>query len=370
MNGRLLWRRARRLDGAVLAAVLLLLAAGVLFIYSAGGRGDGAASAGFHRRQIGWCAVGLAVFFAAAFSDYRRAGARAYGLYAAGLAALVAVLFLGVKVYGARRWLDFFGQRVQPSEFAKLATILALARYLAAPASDPRSRETLAVAALLAGLPFLLIAAEPDLGSAATLLPVTAIMLYVAGVPARTLGAIALVGLALLPAGWLALGGYQRSRILVFLDPGRDPLGAGWNSIQSGIAVGSGGLWGKGWRQGTQNVLGFLPRTVAPTDFIFSVIAEEKGFAGSLALLGLYAVVLAGGCRAALRARDPFGRLLAAGLTALLFAHVFVNIAMTIGLAPVTGLPLPLVSYGGSFMAAAMLALGWIQSVFVRRRVE
>ncbi len=370
MNGRLLGQRARRLDWPAMMAILLLLAAGVAFIYSAGWRGEDAPSTGFHRRQIGWCAVGLAVFFTAALTDYRRVGAQAYGLYAVGLATLVAVLFLGVKVYGARRWLDFFGQRVQPSEFAKLATILALARYLAAPATDPRSRETLIVAALLAGAPFLLIAAEPDLGSAATLLPVTALMLLAAGVPARTLGAIALGGLALLPLGWLALGDYQRSRILVFLDPGRDPLGAGWNSIQSGIAVGSGGLWGKGWLRGTQNVLGFLPRTVAPTDFIFSVIAEEKGFAGSLALLALYAIVLAGGVRAALRARDPFGRLLAAGLTALLFVHVFVNIAMTIGLAPVTGLPLPLVSYGGSFMAAALLALGWIQSVFVRRRVE
>jgi len=367
MNLRRGIQRVLRMDAVPAAAVLLLLAAGIAFVYSAGWRGEDQPVAGFYRKQLGWCAVGLAVFLAAALTDYRRAGAPAAGLYALAMATLVAVLFFGVKVYGARRWLDFFGQRVQPSEFAKLATILALARYLASPGTDPRSWGTLAAAGAIAGVPFVLIALEPDLGSALTLLPVVAALLVVAGVPARRLGLIALAGLLLLPADWWLLDGYQRDRVLVFLDPGRDPLGAGWNSIQSALAVGSGGRWGKGWLQGTQNVLGFLPRTVAPTDFIYSVIAEEMGFLGSLGLLALYALVLAAGARAALEARDKMGRMLAVGVTSLLFCHVFVNIAMTIGLLPITGLPLPLISYGGSFMVSTMIGLGFVQSVYVRR---
>jgi rod shape determining protein RodA len=166
---------------------------------------------------------------------------------------------------------------------------------------------------------------------------------------------------------WLLLHDYQKDRILVFLDPSRDPLDAGWNTVQSAIAVGSGGLTGKGYLRGTQNILGFLPRTVAPTDFIFSVIAEETGFLGSLTLLLLFAVLAFGGMRAALRARDKFGRLLAVGVTVLVMFHVFVNMAMTIGLMPITGIPLPLVSYGGSFMVCTLAMLGIVQSVYVRR---
>ncbi len=367
MNRDLLWKLLRRLDLVSVVAVLLLMAIGIAFVYSAGYRGEDQPVAGFHRRQIVWCAIGAMVFVVAAVADYRRIGAQSAGLYAAGLAALVLVLFFGIRVYGARRWLDLLGQRVQPSEFAKLATILALARFLSLPHVDPRAPSTLAVSALITGPPFFLIAAEPDLGSALALIPITAALLIVAGVPWRTLGLLALAATLVLPIGWFALGDYQRDRLLVFFDPAHDPLGAGWNSIQSGIAVGSGGLWGKGFLRGTQNVLGFLPRTVAPTDFIFSVIAEEKGFVGSAAMLGLYAMVIAGGLRAAARARDKFGQLWATGLTTLLFFHVFTNIAMTIGLMPVTGLPLPFISYGGSFMMTAALAAGEIQSVFIRR---
>jgi rod shape determining protein RodA len=370
MNRHVWLSRLRRLHFPSAIAMLCLMVVGVVFVYSAGYRGEDQPDAGFHRRQIVWCVIGVGVFVGAAVADYRRVGAQAAGLYLAGIAALVIVLLFGMRVYGARRWLDLFGQRVQPSEFAKLATILALARYLSRPQVNPRAFSTVTVSILLVGIPFLLIAAEPDLGSAAALAPVAVVLLIVAGVPWKTLGGLGLAAVVALPLGWFALGGYQRDRLLVFLDPGRDPLGAGWNSIQSAIAVGSGGLQGKGFLRGTQNVLGFLPRTVAPTDFIFSVIAEEKGFVGSAALLGLYAILMAGGLRAAARARDKFGQLWAAGLTALLFFHVFTNIAMTIGLMPVTGLPLPFVSYGGSFMTAAALAAGEIQSVYIRRHAR
>jgi rod shape determining protein RodA len=165
------------------------------------------------------------------------------------------------------------------------------------------------------------------------------------------------------------LSEYQKNRILVYLNVTKDPLGAGWNKLQSQIAVGSGGLFGKGYLKGTQNILGFLPRTVAPTDFIYSVVAEETGFAGSLVLLALYTTLIMRCMRAAVRARDRLGRLLAAGISVLIFTHVFVNIAMTVGLMPITGLPLPLMSYGGSFMVSTMIALGLAQSVYLRRRI-
>jgi len=164
------------------------------------------------------------------------------------------------------------------------------------------------------------------------------------------------------------LSDYQRDRIMVFFDPNADPLGAGWNRLQSEIAVGSGGLWGKGYLQGTQNILGFLPRSVAPTDFIFSVISEEMGFIGSVVVLGLFGLVLWAGIATAAQARDKMGRLLCVGIVAMLFSHVFVNVGMTVGLMPITGLPLPLLSYGGSFMLVVMASLGLVQSVHIRSR--
>jgi len=220
---------------------------------------------------------------------------------------------------------------------------------------------------VLMAVPFALIVKQPDLGTAMMLVPVTVLMLFVAGTPLRHLLTLALVALLMLPVGWEAMTEYQRERVRVFLDPGRDPMGAGWNKIQSEIAVGSGRLWGKGYLEGKQNVLGFLPRTVAPTDFVYSVIAEEKGFVGSAILLLLYAVVLTAGIRAAVEARDKAGRLMAVGITGLVFCQVFVNLAMTIGLLPITGLPLPLISYGGSSMLSIMAGLGLTQSVYVRR---
>ncbi|MDD4341679.1 MAG: FtsW/RodA/SpoVE family cell cycle protein, partial [Kiritimatiellae bacterium] len=213
----------------------------------------------------------------------------------------------------------------------------------------------MAAVLLIAALPFLLIVVEPDLGTAVVLIPTVCAMLFAASVPFRYLGGLGLLGVGgiaalLSPWGTFLLGDYQRERILTFLDPSRDPLGAGWNAIQSAIAVGSGGVWGKGFLNGTQNVLGFLPHTVAPSDFIFPVIAEEKGFVGASLLLLAFAVLITCYIRTAWTAKDPAGSLLATGIAGLFFSHVFVNIGMTIGLLPITGLPLPLVSSGGSFM--------------------
>ena len=359
----------RRMDWSMIFAMAMLLIAGIFFIYSAVNRNDDLPVAPFYEKQMVWALVGLAFFLLLVLIDYHRFRDAAWGLYVVGMILLILVLIPGVgkKVYGAYRWLNLFGVQVQPSEFGKLATVIVVARFLGRPGRDVRTWKCLFQVLMIVAVPFLLIFKEPDLGTAMMLLPVSFFMMFVAGVPVKFLGTLVGIGLLLMPFGWFGLDDYQKERILVFFDAGRDPLGAGWNKIQSEIAVGSGGFSGKGYLNGTQNVLGFLPRTVAPTDFIYSVIAEEMGFLGSLGLLALYSLVLAAGTRAALEARDKMGRMLAVGVTSLLFCHVFVNIAMTIGLLPITGLPLPLISYGGSFMVSTMIGLGIVQSVYVRR---
>ncbi len=384
------WSSLRRLDVGMLAAVLALLAGGILFVFSSGYRGPGHPPTALFSRQIAWAAAGMACMVLMAVLDYRRWLGLAWWCYILGLALLIMTLIpgLGVTMYGARRWLDLGFLKVQPAEFAKLAIILVLARFLGSPSRDLKLARHTVIALLLAGVPMLLIMRQPDLGTAQIIPPVTLAMLYVAGVPGRYLRrllllgilAVALVlGVCALPqrmgaspqkqdeiARMIGLSPYQRDRLLVFLDSSRDPLDTGWSKAQSQIAIGSGGAWGKGFLQGTQNLLGFLPRTVAPTDFIFSVIAEEMGFAGSLGLLIIFFIVTASGARAALVAKDAPGRLLAVGIMTLWFCHVFINIAMTMGLMPITGIPLPLISYGGSFVMGAMAALGLLQSVYSR----
>lgn len=357
-------------------AILLaagLLATGLTFIYSASWRGEETGIVGaWFSRQIWWAAIGSALALALVAVDYRFWTRHAWWIYAASLVLLVLVLVAGKKVYGAYRWLVVFGVPVQPSEFAKVALVLVLARVLGGGALHPRSFATVAVALLLMALPFGLILVEPDLGTAMVLVPTAIFMLFAAGAALRYLIGLALLGLGgiafgLSPLAKHVLSEYQHERILTFLDPSRDPLGSGWNALQSAIAVGSGGLSGKGFLNGTQSALGFLPRTVSPTDFIFPVIAEEKGFIGASLLLLAFAALLTCYIRTAWTAKDPAGSLLATGIASLLFCHVFVNIGMTIGLLPITGLPLPLVSSGGSFMVSTLAGFGLVQSVHVRR---
>jgi len=356
----------RRMDWFMLAAAIGLIVFGVIFIYSAVHHGSDLRR-DLPVRQIRFAVAGLAALVMMTVVDYRRLSSHAWLLYALGLVLLVLVLVVGSPVRTASRWLEIAGTPVQPAELAKLSTITMLAAYLGRPGLSIRSPIVLLVSLLIVGIPFVLIAVQPDLGTAFVLLPVLFMMLFLAGMPLRYLLLLVMLGLALLPVGWFMLGDYQQERILVFLDPGRDPLGAGWNKIQSEIAVGSGSLFGKGFLGGTQNTLGYLPRTVAPTDFIFSVIAEEAGFLGAAGMLAAFALLLGRGVEIALVARDRFGQLLATGLATMIFFHVFVNVAMTIGLVPITGLPLPLISYGGTFMVSIMLALGIMQSIYVRR---
>ncbi len=369
-----------RLDWTMVLAMLALFIGGLFFIYSASYRAAELPVSPLYQKQLRFGLVGIAMFILMALLDYRRLRDLAWPLYLIGIVGLALVLVPGIgkKMYGAVRWISLAGTQVQPSELAKLATILVLARYMSNPNRDPARFSFLVFAFVIVLPPVLLILKEPDLSTASTLLGVTLIMLFAAGVPLRTffilLGGGGLVvggllALLFLKPDWVPHLGYVKERIVVFFDPGRDPLKTGWNAIQSALAVGSGGMWGKGYLQGTQDVLGYLPRTVSANDFIFPVIAEEVGFVGSSVLLSLYAVVLFAGVRAAAVAQDKMGRLLAAGLTGLVFCHVFVNIAMTIGLLPIMGIPLPLVSYGGTFVVGAMGALGLVQSVYVRRRL-
>lgn len=367
MNFSALRRFLALSDWLLTTVILTLIGLGIVFIYSAGYQGEDVPVTGFYQRQILWAVLGLSVYFFFAVTDYRRLVDGAWGIYIAVLVLLILVLLIGKRVYGATRWLSVFNVQVQPSELAKLSLLLILARYLGRPGQETRNPMRLVKALMIVAVPFVLIAKQPDLGTAMTFIPVTLVMLFAARTPTRYLMILGLIGLMCLPVAWFALGDYQRERLLVFVSADRDPLGAGWNKIQSQIAVGSGGFSGKGYLKGTQNVLGYLPRTVAPTDFVYSVIAEETGFVGSIIVLSLYSLVLVTACRASLVAREQTGRLLAVGIMSMIFFHVFVNIAMTIGLVPITGLPLPLISYGGSFIVSMMAALGIVQSVYMRR---
>jgi rod shape determining protein RodA len=359
----------RRFDPVTLVVMVTLAVVSVIFIYSASYRGPGQPMSDFYRMQMVWFGIGAVVFLAAALVDYRVICQWATFWYVLAVALLLLVLVAGVKVYGARRWLGWQGLGIQPAELAKLAVIVGLAYYLFHRTAEQRKQWTTVGGALvLLAVPFLLIVVAPDLGSALTLVPIAAGMLYVAGVRVKHLVVVAVLGVLLSPVAWLNLKKYQRDRLTVFMHPNRDPLGAGWNLNQSLIAVGSGGVTGKGYLQGTQNLLGYLPRTVTPNDFLFSVIAEEKGFVGSLCVVGLYAVLLLRGLRIAACARDRLGMLLATGIVVMLFFHVFVNLGMTIGVMPVKGVPLPLLSYGGSFVLVTMAALGLLQNVWIHRR--
>lgn len=368
------WRKQfallARMDWAMVGAMVVLAAISVLFIYSASYRGPGQPMPDFYRQQMMWFALGAAAFVIAAWVDYRWLCQWATVGMVLAVGLLVLVLAVGKTVNGAKSWLGWGGYGIQPAEFAKLSVIVALAYYLFdRPPEARRLWKTVAVAFAVVALPMGLILAQPDLGSAMVLIPVAYAMLFVGGARIKQLVLVTAVALAMSPVAWWQLKDYQKARLTVFLHPEKDPLGSAWNLNQSLIAVGSGGLTGKGYLQGTQNLLGYLPRTVAPNDFLFSVIAEEKGFLGAMAVIGCYVVILFSGLRIAAYARDRLGTLLATGVVAMLFFHVFINIGMTIGLMPITGLPLPLLSYGGSFVIASMTALGLLQSVWVRRRI-
>jgi rod shape determining protein RodA len=310
--------------------------------------------------------MGLIALLVALSIDYRSLADKSHLIYGGILILLLYVLFFGAVRGGSRRWIDLGPINLQPSEFAKATVALVLAKFFGDRQRGAPQRGDLLVAGAITAVPFLVIYRQPDLGTAATLLPVLLAVAYVAGMPMRIFGVLALVGVLAAPIAWkFALQDYQRERISTFLDPSQDAKGAGYQQIQARITTGSGGLKGKGFMQGTQGQLRFLP--VAHNDFVFSVLAEEHGFLGVLVALGLYLFVILRSLEAARLSKDRVGAYLVMGVLASFTFQVVYNIEMAAGLMPVKGLTLPLMSYGGSSMIATLAGFGLILNVRMRR---
>lgn len=345
--------RLRRLNWPLVGLAAALGIIGLMMMASAGG-GD---VREFALSQSLRFLVGFVLMLAIAALPMRLLLQYAYALYFLGVATLIVVDVIGHIGMGAQRWLRVGGVNIQPSEMMKLAVILAFARYYHMLAlEDIRRGVALVPPLLMLALPAVLILRQPNLGTAVITVGTGGIIMFMAGVRWRYFIAVILGAFAAAPVAWHFLHDYQKRRVLTFLDPQQDPLGAGYNILQSMIAVGSGGIAGKGFLQGSQGQLNFLPEK--HTDFIFTILAEEWGFIGSMVLIGLYLTLLAAGLSIALSSRSNFGALVAAGVCAFLFLHVFINVAMVMGMIPVVGLPLPFLSYGGSIMMSTMLGMG------------
>ncbi|MBW2689140.1 MAG: rod shape-determining protein RodA [Deltaproteobacteria bacterium] len=348
-----------------LLLILLISLIGIANMYSATSSWTTAAQP-VYLKQFYWLGFGLLIIGLICLFDYRHLEYLSFPLYGGNLLLLALVLAIGRTSMGATRWISVAGINVQPSEIMKIVIIVALARYL----SDKEhlrgfSLWELIVPGLILGIPALLIMKQPDLGTALLVLCIGGTMALFAGIRRSSLTFLGLSGLAAAGGGWFLLHDYQKQRILTFLNPERDPLGAGYHIIQSKIAVGSGGFNGLGFMKGTQSQLSFLPER--HTDFAFSVFAEEWGLTGCLLLLALYCLIVIWGLNIALRASDRFGMYLAIGVSAMLFWHIVVNLGMVIGLLPVVGVPLPLFSYGGTSMVTTMTGIGILLNVGVRR---
>ncbi len=320
-------------------------------------------------RQLVRFAIGVAVMFTVAFIDIRVWMRLAYPIYGVALALLFLVQVMGTIGMGAQRWVSVGVFNLQPSELMKIALVLALARYFHSLSHEDtgRLRWLIAPTAMVLA-PAALVLMEPDLGTASLLVLGGFTLFFLAGVRWWKFASAVSAVLGTIPFAWDRLHSYQKERILTFLDPGRDPLGAGYHILQSKIALGSGGIWGKGYLLGTQSSLSFLPEK--QTDFIFTTLAEEFGLVGGLFLLALYVAMMAYGFAIGLRVRSQFGRLLAMGVTTTFFFYVFINVAMVMGLIPVVGVPLPLISYGGTAMVTILIGFGLLLSAYIHRDIQ
>jgi rod shape determining protein RodA len=360
----------RRIDWNFAGVVLALNVIGLINLYSAThGHGDTITDRLFIS-QLLWLFAGWITFFVVTLIDYQLFLRLSYLLFGINLAALVAVEFVGHTALGAQRWLNLGFFNYQPSETMKVILIMVMAKVMSQRAyPDGLGWKELAFPLLvLIGIPFVLTVKQPDLGTAMMLLIIGASILLFLRVKTKILVICSFIFVIGGVGGWFfGLHQYQKDRVYTFLDPGRDPRGKGYNSIQSKIAVGSGKIFGKGFRKGTQSQLEFLPER--HTDFIYSVLSEEHGFVGSITTLGLFATLFVLGIRIATNARDKAGAILAIGVTAAIFWHHFINVAMVIGLMPIVGIPLPLLSYGGSNIITTMGALGLVSSVAYRKHM-
>jgi rod shape determining protein RodA len=357
-----LWQSIRGISWGLVLLICTAAGFGIAVLYSAA---DGSMEPWAAKQTIRF-AIALMLMVGAALVDIRHWFRAAYWVYAIVLALVVAVDLRGFAGMGAQRWIDLGLIQLQPSELMNVAVVLALARYFHSLSGEDVGRiRYLILPALTVGVPAALVLKQPDLGTAIMLLMGGAALFFIAGVRLRYFTLTAAAAAAALPGVWHFLRDYQKSRIYTFLDPDSDPLGAGYHILQSKIALGSGGLFGKGFLQGSQSHLSFLPEK--QTDFIFTTLAEEFGFVGGLGLLALYSLIIVYGFAIALRSRNHFGRLLGLGVVTNFFLSVFINTAMVMGLIPVVGVPLPLISYGGTAMLAVMFGFGLLISVGAHR---
>jgi rod shape determining protein RodA len=355
-------------DWTIFWTVVALAAIGLISVMSASYAGPNHRLDPLVIRQAVWVGIGVVVMLGVVLFDYRSLQSYAYPAYVATLALLIAVELIGHSTGGSRRWINLQIFHLEPSELAKLAMVLVMVRYFREePPKGGWQLRQMIIPAILLGVPVALVLKQPDLGTALILVLITVTLIFVSGLNWRTMLLLGVVGLCAAPLGWHFLKPYQRQRLVSFINPQADPLGSGYHIIQSEIAIGAGGTWGKGFLKGTQARLNFLPEQ--STDFIFAVFAEEFGLAGSIALLTLYAILILRGAWIARHSRDRFGALLAIGLTSIIFWQVAINIGMATGMLPVVGITLPMVSYGGSSLIAMMAAMGLLISINARRYV-
>ncbi len=355
----------REYDWWLLAIVMGICSLGVLEIYSATHNSH---LAGMHWRQMWWILLGVVCMLLLSRLDYHKILDQAPVFYLVGVAALVAVLAVGHTRFGAKRWIPVLGAFLQVSELVKLIIIIVLARFFSEVRTEQLSLGDLVKAGVLVGVPLGLIMLQPDLGTALVLVPLAVVGAFLAGIQWKHAVVVIALGAMMLPVGWHFLKPYQKERVTTFLRPEEDPKGSGYQILQSKIAVGAGGFWGKGLGKGSQNQGGFVP--VRYSDFILAALAEELGFAGVLVALSLYMALLLRLVQNAQRANDRAGMYVVMGAAAVLGFHVLVNVAMVIGYMPVTGIPLPLMSYGGSATLFVFLALGLVMNVRLRRFVN
>ncbi len=362
------WREKAPFDYILLVTSCALAVYGLLLIYSGSASNYGSeVLSGPVGRQVVFALAGVAICIIVSRVDYRFLAQGSAGLYIGLLAALLFVLTVGVQIYGSRRWIDIAGTQVQPSEIGKLVVILVLAKFLSDQRERIREFPVFVASLLIAGLPAVLVFAEPDLGSAVIFLLIWFGMVIMAGADMRhVLGTIGMF-VAFAPFALIAVvTDYQRERVSLFLDPESDSLGSGFNILQAEISVGSGQLFGKGLTNGSQTQLDYL-RTQT-TDYVFSVLGEELGFIGAMILFALFILLLLRGLRAAAISRDSFGRLIAVGIVIFILFQTFINIGVNIRLFPVTGIPLPFISQGGSSLITVFIAIGLLESVIVRHK--
>lgn len=360
------YRSIRDLDWPLVVLALSICALGVLQIYSA--THDTIWRDAWWKQML-YIVAGLVIMWVVSSIDYHTLLGQVPAMYGVVVGLLILTFFVGAKVFGSRRWIPLFGGfHFQVSEFAKLVIILLVARYLTDLRSERVETGDLLRLCGLVGLPMVLVMKQPDLGTSVTYLPVLGIGVFLAGLRWQHVVAVALILLLVLPIGWLLLKDYQKARLVTFWDPSQDPRGSGYQVIQSKIAVGSGGMWGKGVTRGSQTQLQFLP--VPHTDFIFSAFAEEHGFVGVVVVLGLYFLLLMQIVQNAQTAPDRAGMYICMGICMLLLFHLLVNVGMVVGRMPVTGIPLPLMSSGGSSMLSVFLMLGLVNNVRLRRFVN